>query len=218
MKLRRLAVAVLAVGIPLLGFAAPAGAATYPPGVPTQQKTVAPGVVYGGLDRWGATSSTRAAASDPPASPRALPSSSRSAAGSPERASRSRCTPPAVRPARSTRSRPTATGRSRLGPLRLNAPGSYRFTFRGLRGTVQGLGVGGVGSRGLSRVTAAANGSVAVTLTVPADGTLPHTGSDSGGPSTAIWGGGLLLLGALLLLVVRARRRRTPAPVELSTP
>ena len=48
MQLRRLAVAALAAGISLIGFAVPAGAATYPPGAPTQQKTVAPGVVYGG--------------------------------------------------------------------------------------------------------------------------------------------------------------------------
>src|SRR4051794_36634336 len=48
MNLRRLTVAVLAAAIPILTIAGPASAATYPPGIPAEQKTVAPGVVYGG--------------------------------------------------------------------------------------------------------------------------------------------------------------------------
>ena len=215
MQLRRLTVAALAAGISLIGFAVPAGAATYPPGVPTQQKTVAPGVVYGGstagataIDTCSGSMSARIGAGAPFTIKVCgwIPGTGVTVTVKAPRGSGTVDTLPA-----------DGDGAVTAGPLRLSAPGSYVFTFKGLRGTVQGLGVGGVGSRGLSRI-AAAPVAVAVTLTVPADGTLPQTGSDSSGPSTAIWGGGLLLLGALILLVVRARRRRTPASAELSTP
>ncbi len=217
MQLRRLAVAALAAGISLIGFAVPAGAATYPPAAPTQQKTVAPGVVYGG-------SAAGAAAIDTCSGSL----SARIAAGSPFTIKvcgwipgvgvAVSVTSPNGNPAKLGTIGADGDGAVTVGPLRLGAPGSYHFMFKGPRGSVQGLGVGGVGSRGLSRVAAAPNGAVAVTVTVPADGTLPQTGSDSSGPSTLVWGAGLLLLGALILLVVRARRRRTPGVAAVSTP
>ena len=223
MQLRRLAVAVLAAAVPLLALGTPAGAATYPPNVPTTQHAVAPGVVFGGSTAGAVVidachgSTTARIASGAPFSIKVcgwIPGTGVAVSVQP--------------PSGSTRTIDTVPadgdGDVTVGPLRLNAAGSYRFTFRGQRGSVQGLGVGGVGTRGLSRIAAAPKSTLAVTMTVPAVGTLPQTGSDSGGPSTVIWGGGLLLLGALLLLVVRARRRRAPATAaaaaapELSTP
>lgn len=216
MQLRRLAVAVLAAGIPLIGFAAPAGAASYPPGVPTQQKTVASGVVYGGSAA-GSTAINTCSGSMSARIAAGAPFTIKVCGWIPGTGVTVSVKPPHGASATIDTLPADGDGAVTVGPLRLSAPGSYIFRFKGLRGTVEGLGVGGVGSRGLSRV-AAAPVDLAVTLTVPADGTLPKTGSDSSGPSTAIWGGGLLLLGALILLVVRARRRRTPGAAAVSTP
>jgi hypothetical protein len=206
MQLRRLTVAVLAAAIPFVALAGPASAATYPPGVPAQQTTVAPGVVYGG-------SATGAQVID-------TCSGTRSATVAEGAAFVIRVcgwvpgtgvvfsvtTPDGTKRTVGTISA-DGDGSITTGALRLDAPGAYLFDFRGVGGTVQGLGVGGVGSRGASRVLADPNRTVPVTITVPAAGNLPHTGGDGGGGSAATWGLALVGLGLLFVLGVRLRRQ-----------
>src|SRR3954464_5103117 len=218
MKLRRLTVAVLAVAIPIVALAGPASAATYPPGVPAEQKTVAPGVVYGG-DSTGVpvTSVCDGQTSLGVTVAEGAPFVLKVCGWVPGTGVTVTVKTPSGATAEVDTIPADGDGAVTTGPLRLTTPGAYSFTFRGVGGNVQGLGVGGVGSRGLSRVMADPNRTVTLSITVPAAGNLPHTGSSTGGPSTAVWGGVLLVLGALVLLGVRARRHRTPAPVEVKS-
>jgi hypothetical protein len=207
MQLRRLTVAVLAAAIPILALAGPASAATYPPGVPTTQRTVVPGVVYGG-DATGAQVIDTCSGDHSATVAEGAPFVIRVCGWAPGTGVTVSVTAPGGTPKTLDTIPAKDDGSVTTGALRLDAPGTYSFSFRGVGGaTAQGLGVGGVGSRGASRVFADPNRTVAVSITVPTAGNLPHTGGDGGGTSAATWGLALVGFGLLVVLGVRLRRQ-----------
>jgi hypothetical protein len=206
MNLRRLTVAVLAAAIPILTLAGPAAAATYPPGIPAAQKTVAPGVVYGGSSSGAKVIDTCSGAKTATVAEGAAFVVRVCGWGPGSNVVFTLTTPNGTTKTVGTLVA-KGDGSVTTGALRLTAPGAYKFVFRGVGADVQGLGVGGVGSRGVSRVLADPNKTAAVTITVPAAGNLPHTGGSGGGSSAAAWGLGLVGFGLLVVLGVRIRRQ-----------
>jgi hypothetical protein len=217
MVLRRLAVALVAVVVPMAIAVAPAEAATYPPKPPTQQTTVASGVVYGGTMAGAKTLSVGASK---------LSGSVRLEQGEayvlnvagylPGSDVAVSVLPPNAKKVLIGALTADGNGTVVAGPFRLTAPGRYLVSLEGTDdGNVTGLGVGGVRSAGMSRVFADPTRVVEVSLTVAAagDSALPRTGGDGGGHSALGLGIGIVLAGALLMLVAGVRRRAAHARV-----
>ena len=211
LRLRGVIVAALVPVV--LALAVPAVAATYPPGPPATQVTVVPGVVYGGPKTGAMTLSVCAGASTARTVHEGEAILIEVCTFLPGSVVKMYVTPPGSAQTHVGDLQADGNGAVVGGPFRLTHPGHYRFSFKGTKSDVQGLGVGGVSSRGMSRPMADPNHVVNVDITVPAAGNLAQTGGDSGGHSSLIWGAGLVLLGSLLVLLY-VRRRRRPATVE----
>jgi hypothetical protein len=212
MVLRRLAVALLAIVTPVMLVAGPATAASYPPKPPTHQTLIAPGVVYGGS---AAGVTTIAVCADQLAASvtvqQGVPFLLKVCGFVPGSAVNGYVRPPQGSKTLIGAFAADGNGKIVAGPFRLTAPGRFVVSLAGTGGTVTGLGVGGVGSRGMSRVFADPQRVVQVTLTVPAAGNsaLPRTGGDGGGHSALTLGLGLGLSGVFLMLLAIGIRRRS---------
>jgi LPXTG-motif cell wall-anchored protein len=211
LRLRDVFVAALVPVV--LALAVPAVAATYPPGPPTTQVTVVPGVVYGGPKTGVMTLSVCAGASTARTVHEGQAILIEVCTFLPGSLVKMYVTPPAGAQTHVGDMQADGNGAVVGGPFRLTHPGHYRFSFKGTAADVQGLGVGGVSSRGMSRPMADPNHVVNVDITVPAAGNLAQTGGDGGGRSATVWGAALVLVGTMLVLLY-VRRRRRPSSVE----
>jgi LPXTG-motif cell wall-anchored protein len=214
MRLRDVVVAALVPVV--LALAVPAVAATYPPGPPTTQTTVVPGVVYGGPKTGAMTVSVCAGGSSARTVQEGAAFLIQVCGFLPDSLVNMFVTPPNALKTHVGDLVADGNGAVFGGPFRLTRPGHYLFSFKGSKGNLQGLGVGGTGARGMSRPMADPNHVVNVDITIPALGNLAHTGGDGGGHSAAVWGAGFVLLGSLLVLLYVRRRRSTPAAASVS--
>jgi hypothetical protein len=215
--LRRLVVALVTV-VPLVVLAATgpavaagsASGASYPPNAPSQETTIAPGVVYGGSATGASTISVCAAS---------VTVSQRVVQGQPFLIKvctflpgslvKAYVLPPSSPKVAAGTSAADGDGAVVAGPFRLMSPGHYQFSFLGAASNVSGLGAGGIGTRGMSRVLAAQRKTVQVDLTVAGSDpvTLPRTGGTGEGPTSLVWGIALLGAGSLLVVAAVSRRR-----------
>jgi hypothetical protein len=214
MVLRRLAVALLAT-IPLVLFATASTAvgagstASYPPKPPAQETTIAPGVVYGGSAVGATTISACTASPAPQTVAQGAPFLLKVCTFLPGSLVKAYVIPPKAATVLAGGYLADGDGAIVAGPFRLMSPGHYRFSFQGTVSNVAGLGVGGIGTRGMSRVLAAQQKTVQVELDVAGvtGVTLPRTGGSGQGPTSLVWGVVLLGLGCLLVIAAVSRRR-----------